>query len=395
MLLLFILYFYRAPLLGKVETKSFSEWKRADLINLFLVVCMAILAYVCFLSLADKNSPFVNLKKKDIQLKLRLLDVSYDDIGVGGEYSQIGLGREYYKRCYLGPYETSLSPLVIGNWYYCVIKKNSVKLAYPLEFWHLDSDLLYSLPEEDQKKLEEILGYKLYSNDFADVKKVVLFGHGFGGNKDNRAAARFAEHVLEENEDAAVITFDWPCHGNDEKERLRLEDCTAYLQEVVSYVNSRFVSAELYAYATGFGGYLFLKYISENKNPFMKTALRCPAVNMYDMLTKAIMTDENREAIRKGKPALVGFDRKIEINKEFVESLKQKDITKRNFRKQADTILILHGTEDEIVPIETVRLFAERNGISFISVEGADHRFQDTEKMDFAIEEIVRFFNMR
>ena len=107
------------------------------------------------------------------------------------------------------------------------------------------------------------------------------------------------------------------------------------------------------------------------------------------------MTDENREAIRKGKPALVGFDRKIEINKEFVESLKQKDITKRNFRKQADTILILHGTEDEIVPIETVRLFAERNGISFISVEGADHRFQDTEKMDFAIEEIVRFFDMR
>ena len=232
---------------------------------------------------------------------------------------------------------------------------------------------------------------KLYINSNKDVKKVVLFGHGFGGHKDNRAAARFAERTLEKTGDAAVITFDWPCHGDDDKEILLLEDCTAYLQEVVSYVKSHFAAAEIYGYATSFGGYLFLKYISENKNPFLKIALRCPAVNMYDVLTKAIMTDENRKDIRKSKPSLVGFDRKVEINKEFLEDLTQKDITKRHFRKQADSILILHGTEDEIVPIEKVKLFAERNGIRFIPVEGADHRFQDTAKMDFAIEEIVHF----
>lgn len=116
---------------------------------------------------------------------------------------------------------------------------------------------------------------------------------------------------------------------------------------------------------------------------------------MYEVLTKAIMTDENRKDIRKSKTALVGFDRKVEINKEFIEDLTQKDITKRHFRKQADSILILHGTEDEIVPIEKVRLFAERNGICFIPVEGADHRFQDRAKMDFAIEGIVHFFDMR
>ena len=236
---------------------------------------------------------------------------------------------------------------------------------------------------------------KLYCNNSENVKKVVLFGHGFGGHKDNRAAARFAERVLEKNEDAAVITFDWPCHGDDIRRTLRLKDCTSYLKGVISYIKDRYASAELYAYATSFGGYLFLKYLLEEENPFRKTALRCPAVNMYDVFTKFIMTDENREKILKGRPALVGFDRKVEITGDFVEDLKREDISVRDFRKFAENILILHGTEDEIVPIETMRLFAERNGIFFIPVEEADHRFQDTEKMDFAIEEIVRFFDMR
>ena len=227
-----------------------------------------------------------------------------------------------------------------------------------------------------------------------ELQKVVLFGHGFGGHKDNQAAAKFAKRVLEKNRGTAVMTFNWPCHGDDNRESLRLEDCNSYLKEIISYVKSRCVSAELYAYATSFGGYLFLKYISENKSPFRKTALRCPAVNMYDVLTNAIMTDENREDIEKGIPALVGFDRKVEITKEFVENLKQEDITEKDFRKLAEDILILHGTDDEIVPIESIKTFAGRSGIHFVPVEGADHRFQNPVIMDAAIEKIVSFFGM-
>ena len=236
---------------------------------------------------------------------------------------------------------------------------------------------------------------RLYAPDRDEIRQVVLFGHGFGGHKDNRAAARFADHVLEKNRNVAVVTFDWPCHGDDVRKVLRLEDCGAYLRIMVAYLNERFHAPQLFAYATSFGGYLFLKAISEGENPFRKMALRCPAVNMYEVLSRSIMTKEALAQLKKGKPALIGFDRKIKIDAEFLESLKQADITRRDYLDQADELLILHGTEDEIVPVEAVKAFAEQNVIELALIERANHRFQDPRKMDQAISRITAFFGMK
>ena len=60
-----------------------------------------------------------------------------------------------------------------------------------------------------------------------------------------------------------------------------------------------------------------------------------------------------------------------------------------DFRNQ---LLILHGTKDEIVPIDAVRQFAEQNGIPFIPITNADHRFVDPGKMKESIEIIQDFF---
>ena len=53
---------------------------------------------------------------------------------------------------------------------------------------------------------------KLYAADHKDIQKLILFGHGFGGHKDNRAAERFAKHVLDKNRGVAVMTFN--CNGS-------------------------------------------------------------------------------------------------------------------------------------------------------------------------------------
>ena len=236
---------------------------------------------------------------------------------------------------------------------------------------------------------------KLYAEDRGPIRRLVLFGHGFGGHKDNRAAERFARRALEKNHGVAVVCFDWPCHGEDVRKTLRLEDCDAYLGAVIAHIDAAFGSPQLYAYATSFGGYLFLKYISEHGDPFVKTALRCPAVDLYAVITGSIMTEEARERLRKGKPALVGFDRKIEIDAAFLESVRQADIRRRDFLPFADDLLILHGTKDEIVPIDAVKAFAEDNVIDFEAIDGADHRFQDPARMNLAIAGILAFFGMR
>ena len=236
---------------------------------------------------------------------------------------------------------------------------------------------------------------KIYAQDLNGIGRVILFGHGFGGHKDNKAAERFAKHILEKNKGVAVMTFDWPCHGSDARKKLRLEECDTYLRLVLSFIRGRFSDPKIYAYGTSFGAYLFLKYMNEHGTTFVRTALRSPAVNIYESLTEDIMTDAERSLIGKGKPAKVGFDRKVEIDGEFLESLKQADIRTMDFLEFADDILIIHGTRDEIIPFEEAKAFSEQNVIDLTEVEGADHRFQNPLYMDAAIAQIAAFFGMK
>ena len=232
---------------------------------------------------------------------------------------------------------------------------------------------------------------KMYYADIKSVTRVVICIHGFAGHKDNKAAARFSEFVLKKHRDIAVISYDAPCHGDDAKKKLVLDDCALYTDIVAEYARKRFDTDELYIYANSFGAYQILKYISERGNPFRKIALRCPAVNMYEILMR-IMSPEEIRTLEKNKPILGGFDRKVKMTRQFVEDLKKNDITSRDFGSFADDLKIIQGTKDEVVSYDLVEDFARKNSIRFVSVENADHRFKDPKKMDAAIKETVDFF---
>lgn len=235
---------------------------------------------------------------------------------------------------------------------------------------------------------------KLYYVNLSEIRKVILFGHGFAGHKDNGAAQKFAGRVLSKYKSAAVAIFNMPCHGDDVKKKMVLRDCMTYLDIAVAYLKNQLGAEEIYSYATSFGGYLILKYINEYGNPFRKIALRCPAVDMYDVLTRTIMKSDEYDRLLKGKNVQVGFDRKIEINPQFLADLKESDIRKNSYLDYADDILILHGTKDEVVPFEDSLKFAEENVIDFIPVENADHRFMDPKCMEIATKEVLSFFSM-
>ena len=134
------------------------------------------------------------------------------------------------------------------------------------------------------------------------------------------------------------------------------------------------------------------KYILEHGNPFRRVALRCPAVDMHRVLSSSIITPENREALAKGKDALVGFDRKVPVGTAFLEELRTFDLREKDLIDYAEDLLIIHGTADEIVPYEDVYSFSEDKLIELIPVEGADHRFRNPLMMDLAIKHILEFF---
>ena len=235
---------------------------------------------------------------------------------------------------------------------------------------------------------------KLYYSELKSIRRIVVFCHGFGGHKDNGAAEKFAERLTSKYRGAALVTFNWPAHGDDVKKGLHLADCDAYLGIVLSHLREKYGTDEIYCHATSFGGWLTLKYIHDHGNPFRKIALRCPAVNMRELLWEGLLTETDRERLRKGKEVSVGFDRKVNIGMPFLEEMAEKDIRKREYLDYAEDILILHGTADEVVPFEASRAFAEDKLIEFIAVEGADHRFRHPGTMEIATKAILDFYGL-
>lgn len=236
---------------------------------------------------------------------------------------------------------------------------------------------------------------KIYFSGKKPADKGIVFCTGFAGHKDNMAAQRFSEKLLSKHPDVSIVVFNWPAHGDDAKKTLNLDDCNIYLQLVINTLKTKYNLQELYCYATSFGGYLVLKYISENGNPFQKIALRCPAVDMCDVLINSVIKTDEYDRILKGKPVQVGFDRKIIVTRDLLKALKMNDIREREYLDYADDILIMHGTADEVVPFSSGREFAENNVIEFIPVEGADHRFVNPNHMSLANKYTMQFFDMK
>ena len=96
--------------------------------------------------------------------------------------------------------------------------------------------------------------------------------------------------------------------------------------------------------------------------------------------------------LAKGKEIIRGFDRKIKLTQDFFDDLRDHDVSKEDFLDYADSILMIHGTRDEMAPIEVSREFSENNVIELIPVENADHPFSNPTYMDFAIQKIISFF---
>ena len=235
---------------------------------------------------------------------------------------------------------------------------------------------------------------KLYYNDLKKIRRCILFCHGFGGHKDNSAAEKFAQRLLTKHPGCCLVTFNLPGHGDDVKKKLNLADCLEYLGLVAEFVGEKYAPEGLYCYATSFGGYLTLKYIHDHGSPFRRIALRCPAVNMYEVLTAAIIGPEEQALLEKGKDISAGFDRKVLIGSAFLEDLRSNDIRKLDFLDFAEDILIVQGTADEVVPFDDVHRFAEDQLIEFLPVEKADHRFRHPGTMETAIKAMLEFFDL-
>lgn len=83
----------------------------------------------------------------------------------------------------------------------------------------------------------------------------------------------------------------------------------------------------------------------------------------------------------------------MKIDRSFLQDLKEFNVMDKEYFEYADDMLILHGTNDDMIPISISQEFAENNVIEFIPIEGANHPFQNPNHMALAIHHIIEFFH--
>ncbi|MBQ1844050.1 MAG: alpha/beta fold hydrolase [Lachnospiraceae bacterium] len=224
-----------------------------------------------------------------------------------------------------------------------------------------------------------------------DVTDIVIATYGFGGNKENHATKKFAERIIAKYKHFGVITFDWPCHGEDARNRMILSEFIEYYQIVIDHARDEMGAERLYAYGTSLGGYITLAYLQEKGNPFTRIALRVPALHMYQNFADGI-TDDEWKKLGKGKDITRGFTRKIKLTQDFLDEVKAHDVYDKDYLDFADSMLIIAGSKDEYTSVEDIETFCNNNVIEYEVVENADHPFTDPRLMDYAISEIIGWF---
>lgn len=232
---------------------------------------------------------------------------------------------------------------------------------------------------------------KLYCKEMGLIKRVTLYNHGFGGNKENKSTKRFAERLIGKDKHMAILCIDFPCHGNDVKKKLTIADCEEYITCTLEYIKERFKTEEFYSYTNSMGGYVILDYIHQYGNPFKKIILRCPALDMSTLVVKKIKESPDYDKLLKGKEIVYNPDYDIKVSKTYVNELESKNVMEYDFIEYADDILIVHGTKDEVIPLSMVQEFSDNNVIELVTIENADHRFRDSNLLDLAISEMIKF----
>lgn len=214
---------------------------------------------------------------------------------------------------------------------------------------------------------------------------IILAMHGFAGDKESGCI-----RLLEQEANKAgmgLIKFDWPGHGDSEADgdSLTLENCLSDLHTVVEYAREKYPEARLAAFATSFGGYVTLLYHYRHGDTFDHIILRSPAIRMYNIMENVIMTEESKKDLLRQHYFFYGFERITKISEHFVNELKANDLFELYGGLPLTNVSILHGSMDDIAPIQDSMEFARLHGCSLYPVEGADHRYKKAGELEQVI----------
>lgn len=213
-----------------------------------------------------------------------------------------------------------------------------------------------------------------------DVKKILVYCHGFGESKD-----RINQHFeVLRSYGIGIVSFDFPCHGEDMSDDscFNLSNSLDYLDKVIDSVKEYGVPISLMG--SSFGGYIALSYINRFKVKFEKIFLKFPAVNFYECTKRKLGIDIDYFDTHSFYTFING--RKYSRSA-FVEFMN--DDLMSNFDKCGNDIFITHGDKDKTVLLSDVQEFSSKYDIKLDVIHGAEHGMKDY--LDLVNEKLLDF----
>lgn len=226
----------------------------------------------------------------------------------------------------------------------------------------------------------------------ADSDAGIVMAHGFTGDRSEQG---YFDRITESLNDAGynVMAFDFAGSGESDDEPLRIDNQVNDLKTAIEYMVSKGVDrVGLYGHSQG--GLVALRNYSDKVEAVVLTS---PVTDSMADYADTGLTEEQKEELEEK-----GFytrNRENGIRKKYTVS---KNLLEQKEKLNQDEILqgvecpvkIIHGTEDEVVPIESSRRAAEKlqNG-EIVEIEGLDHGYD--KKLDEVEENAVEFFSER
>ena len=242
----------------------------------------------------------------------------------------------------------------------------------------------------DEVKFENFRGLELVGNYWeADSDAGIVMSHGFTGDKTEWG---YFDRVAEELNEAGynVLAFDFAGSGESDDEPLRIDKQVEDLECAIEYLESREID-KIGLYGHSQGGLVSLQNYNESIATIFLTS---PVTDSMPDYRRMRLDEQQREEVReKGywiKEREKGPREKIVIDEEIIE---EKESVKQS-QLLSDVncpVKIVHGNEDEVVPLESSQSAVERLEESELRViEGLDHSYDD--KLDEVAEEAVNWF---
>jgi alpha-beta hydrolase superfamily lysophospholipase len=224
----------------------------------------------------------------------------------------------------------------------------------------------------------------------AKSSRLWFFLHGLHSSRRGEKALYFARQIARRGE--AFASLDLTGHGDSEGDLLGLSITRnlADLDRGLSFIEEEAGPFRaVYLIGSSMGGLTALWFAARSPGRVTRNIVIAPAFELAGRLLLSLGRTKAQEWRRLGRARIETSSGAFDLGYQFVEE-ETRYPTVSLMRRLTTPTLILHGSDDEVVPCQLSRQFADRlERVELVEIPGGDHRL--TAYKERLFEEMWRF----